>query len=103
MFDSDCLKMLILNNLASLRSLLEVRLYCGILLSELETSSGKLLPVRTNPAVPMEVLKEIQAWKDAGANEDDWVQRLRVRTVPPGYVPHPWSSKQSEHTHTHTH
>ena len=39
-----------------------------------------------NPAVSSQLLKEIQSWKDEGASIDDVITRLRMRTVPPGYV-----------------
>lgn len=44
-----------------------------------------------NPAVPVDTLKEILQWRNGGAEEDDIIDRLRTRTVPEGYTPHPWS------------
>ena len=44
-----------------------------------------------NPAVPSDVLKEIWEWKQQGATLEDVIDRLRSRTVPPGYEPHPWT------------
>ena len=44
-----------------------------------------------NPAVSSDVLKEIWEWKQQGATLEDVIDRLRSRTVPPGYVPHPWT------------
>ena len=43
-----------------------------------------------NPAINTELLKEIQQWYDQGATVDDVIDRLRLKTVPPGYVTHSW-------------
>ncbi len=53
------------------------------------------LHVKGNPAVPMRVLSEIWGWKNAGIDTDDWIGRLRLRTVPSGYTPCPWSGRMS--------
>ena len=57
-----------------------------------ETPVGRIEAVKPNPAVPMKVLRDIKAAKDSGATDEDWIQMLRVKTVPPGYTPQPWSS-----------
>jgi len=36
------------------------------------------------------LLREVLSWKRGGASFDDIVERLRIRTVPSGYVPHNW-------------
>jgi len=43
-----------------------------------------------NPAVDVDLLREMLSWKRKGASFDDIVERLRIRTVPSGYVPHNW-------------
>ena len=57
----------------------------------IEMESGCIQALKENPAVPTEVLAEIFEWKESQVDEDDWIQRLRLKTVPPGYTPHPWS------------
>lgn len=44
-----------------------------------------------NPAVPVSVLDEIFQWINNGALMSDVIDRLRCRTVPPGYETHSWS------------
>ena len=56
-----------------------------------EMPDGSIQAVKGNPAVPMRVLSEIWGWKNAGIDTDDWIGRLRLRTVPSGYTPCPWS------------
>lgn len=34
---------------------------------------------------------EIFQWTEAGAAEDDVIERLRLRTVPPGFTPYLWN------------
>ena len=43
------------------------------------------------PCVTPSLLDEIASWKNAGASLKDVVDRLRVRCVPSGYTPMPWS------------
>ena len=57
-----------------------------------ETPAGRIEAVKPNPAVPVKVLRDIKAAKESGATDGDWIQMLRVKTVPPGYTPQPWSS-----------
>ena len=52
---------------------------------------GTVTAVHYNPAVPESVLSEIRQWTSDGAHRDDIVDRLRRRTVPPGYEYHLWS------------
>lgn len=47
-----------------------------------------LLPT---PFVSNDLLREIQCWKNTGATNDDILDRLRLRCVPTGYSPKPWS------------
>ena len=42
--------------------------------------------------MPVDSLKQILEWQKGGAEEEDTIDRLRARTVPPGFVPHPWIS-----------
>ena len=46
------------------------------------------------PCVTPSLLDEIASWKNAGASLKDVVDRLRVRCVPSGYTPMPWSQGQ---------
>ena len=43
-----------------------------------------------NPAVPITVLDEIWNWKQHGISIENAIQRMRVRTVPPGYTFQNW-------------
>lgn len=43
-----------------------------------------------SPAVQINTLKQIMEWQKGGAEEEDIVDRLRARTVPPGFVPNSW-------------
>ena len=52
---------------------------------------GSIVATEQNPAVSAELLAEIFQWREAGATEDDVIERLRMRTVPPGYTPHLWN------------
>ena len=38
------------------------------------------------------LLEEIYTWEENGATFEDILERLRLRCVPPGYTPTPWSS-----------
>ena len=51
---------------------------------------GQIVAEYQNPAVPKTILKEILSWMAQGATAKDVVQHLRLRTVPPGFSPHPW-------------
>ena len=41
-------------------------------------------------AVSPVLIAEIQKWYSNGAEEDDVIERLKLRTVPPGYKIHNW-------------
>ena len=43
-----------------------------------------------SPIVPASLLSEILSWRCEGATDMDVITRLRQRTVPTGYNPHPW-------------
>lgn len=58
-----------------------------------ETKDGQVQAVKNNPAVPTEVLAEIFEWKQSGVDDNDIIQRLRLKTVPTGYTPCPWTGK----------
>ncbi len=60
----------------------------GIQLSE--STDGSIQALRKNPVVSASLLKEIHSWKRSGASFDDIVDRLRLRCVPPEYVPKLW-------------
>ena len=55
---------------------------------------GTVTMEHPSPAIPVAVLKEIMEWKAQGATNADVVDRLRPRTVPPGYSVHPWTAGQ---------
>lgn len=57
-----------------------------------EKADGTLTPVRSNPAVPVELLKKVQDLLKGGISIEDIVDRLRTETVPKGYPCHPWRS-----------
>ena len=52
---------------------------------------GSVQHTEPNPCVSHNLLTEIHSWRISGASVDDVVDCLRLRCVPSGYVPHPWS------------
>ncbi len=66
---------------------------CTLLFNCIETSNGQLEALRNNPAVSTENLAEIFQWKQSGIDDHDLIGRLRLKTVPVGYTPCPWSGK----------
>ena len=53
-------------------------------------ADGKITACIPNPAVHSILLKQVHNWIEAGATIDDAIDRLRVQTVPPGYIVHSW-------------
>ena len=51
---------------------------------------GNISAALHNPAISGELLGEIDSWYTQGATIDDVIERLRLRTVPPGYTIHSW-------------
>ena len=51
---------------------------------------GTVVAEHQSAAVPTSLLREILEWRSQGATMEDVVNRLRFRTVPPGYHPHTW-------------
>ena len=51
---------------------------------------GTVIAELDNEAVPQHVLSEICSWREQGISMEDILQRLRPRTVPPGYKFHTW-------------
>lgn len=51
---------------------------------------GSLCAQKQNPAIPVNLLRDIFTWKAEGATEIDIITRLRQRTVPAGYAYHTW-------------
>ena len=43
-----------------------------------------------NAAVNAALLQQIHGWIEAGATEDDVIDRLRLQAVPTGYALHTW-------------
>ena len=64
---------------------------CNVLLAY-HVAAGRIEAVEPNPAVPIRVLRDIKAAKDSGATDKELIQMIRVKTLPPGYTPQPWSS-----------
>lgn len=62
--------------------------FCVCVAGKSDTMEAKLF----NPAVSTLLLKEIQHWIDEGATMSDVIERLRLRTVPPGYPIHTWET-----------
>ena len=60
------------------------------LIISLELADGTIVAERENPAVPHAVLSDIWAWRKDGISMKDAVDRLRPRTVPPGYAFNNW-------------
>ena len=52
--------------------------------------NGTLVTTLPYEAVSPVLLTEIQKWYSDGADEDDVIERLRLRTVPPGFKIHNW-------------
>lgn len=61
------------------------------MISSFINSGSVVTAVVPNPAVPKEVLVEILHWKESGLTFDKIIDKLRVRTVPPGYPIHFWT------------
>ena len=55
------------------------------------TADGSVVAEMHNVAVPSATLEEIVQWKKNGATYEDVIKRLRLKCVPPGFVPKPWS------------
>ena len=55
-------------------------------------ADGTIVAEKPNPAISSDVIKEIYTWMSQGASFADVVDRLRSRTVPPGYAYTPWKS-----------
>ena len=53
---------------------------------------GSIVSLQPTPSESPALLREIHLWREAGASEDDVVDRLRTRCVPTGYTPHLWNS-----------
>ena len=51
-------------------------------------ADGLVIAEVPNPAVSVDILKDILLWKADGATFDDIIVRLRQRTVPSGYTYH---------------
>ena len=47
---------------------------------------------KAHPGVSGELLAEILKWQKQGLDWKDVLNRLRPRTVPPGYTYHPWKA-----------
>ena len=59
----------------------------------IEEANGTLIPVKSNPAVPVEMLKKVHNLLKSGISIEDIVDRLRTETFPMGYPCHPWLSR----------
>ena len=52
--------------------------------------NGAVTALLPNHAVSCELLTDLRKWNLEGATLDDAIERLRLRTVPPGYTIHTW-------------
>ena len=52
--------------------------------------NGTVTALLPHHAVSPELLSELSKWNSEGASLNDVVERLRLRTVPPGYEIHTW-------------
>ena len=70
-------------------------LWCALLrtfhYAILVQSDGTVQAKVPSPFISLDLLKEIVAMKRDGAGSEDVIDRLRLRCVPPGYTPMPWS------------
>jgi len=57
-----------------------------------DLSDGTVVAIEPSPCVDTSLLEEIYTWEENGATFEDILERLRLRCVPPGYTPTPWSS-----------
>ena len=53
---------------------------------------GSISSLHPTPCVSPDLLGQIHSWRKSGATKDDVLDRLRMKCVPTGYTPHPWSS-----------
>ena len=53
-------------------------------------NNGNIRAEVPNPAVDIDLLREILSWTKGGASCDGVIERLRIRTVPSGYAYHNW-------------
>lgn len=75
-------------------------MYLYIIISvEISTSNflavladGQIVAERKNNTVPQSVLEDIQSWTADDLSFKDILGRLRLRTVPSGYVPKSWKN-----------
>lgn len=51
---------------------------------------GRIVAVKSNPAISTELLTEIFKWQIQGQPWSDTISRLRPRTVPPGFAFSKW-------------
>ena len=56
-----------------------------------DNKDGNVTAVLPNPAISIKSLDEIKKWYAEGATIDDVIERLRLKTVPPGYSIHSWT------------
>ena len=54
--------------------------------------NGSVVGVVATPCVSQGLLEENDSWKRAGASVNDVLDRLRLKCVPSGYTPMPWSA-----------
>lgn len=59
--------------------------------AHVEKPDGTIVAVAPHPAVPTSLLREILSWRSEGATDLVVISKLRQRTVPEGYTPHPWN------------
>ena len=57
-----------------------------------KVNAGQVVAKKAHPGVNSELLADILKWQKQGLDWIDILNRLRLRTVPPGYTYHPWKS-----------
>lgn len=72
-----------------LLSLLKYQLYSNFLAV---LTDGQIVAERKNDTVPQSVLEDIQLWTADNPSFKDILGRLRLRTLPGGYVPKSWKN-----------
>ena len=57
---------------------------------------GSIKAEQQSPVVSTQLLREIASWWLGGASFSDVLDRLRLRCVPPGFTPKPWTPGKEE-------
>ena len=77
-----------INKTMKIITLTHLLIVYGFIVMNIGNKDGIVAASVPNPTISTELLKEIQQWYDHGATVDDVIDRLRMKTVPPGYATH---------------